>query len=126
MTQRSAATAAATDTACILAFCALGRRSHDEGVTARGVAETGWPFLTGAAVGWLASRGWRAPTALTPTGLVVWLSTVAVGMLLRKATSASVAGPFIAVAATVTATLLLGWRAALSSLAADGHRQDRT
>jgi hypothetical protein len=32
-------------------------------------------------------------------------------MLLRKVTSAGVAGSFIVVAATVTAVLLLGWRA---------------
>jgi hypothetical protein len=43
----------------------------------------------------------------------VWLCTVAIGMLLRKATSAGVAASFVAVASTVTALLLLGWRAAL-------------
>jgi hypothetical protein len=35
----------------------------------------------------------------------------AVGMLLRKATSAGVAGSFVVVASAVTALLLLGWRA---------------
>jgi len=42
---------------------------------------------------------------------VVWLCTVVVGMLLRKATSAGVAASFIVVASSVTALLLLGWRA---------------
>jgi Protein of unknown function (DUF3054) len=34
-------------------------------------------------------------------------------MLLRKATSAGVAASFVVVASSVTALLLLGWRAAL-------------
>ncbi|BBY06859.1 DUF3054 domain-containing protein [Mycobacterium noviomagense] len=100
------------DVGCVLVFCALGRRSHDEGLDLAGVATTAWPFLTGTVVGWLISRAWRRPTALAPTGVVVWLCTVAVGMLLRKVTGAGVAASFVAVAAAVTAVLLLGWRAA--------------
>lgn len=97
----------------MLVFCALGRRSHDEGLNLTGIATTAWPFLTGTAVGWLAARGWRRPTAVAPTGVVVWLSTVVVGMVLRKATSAGVAASFVVVATTVTALLLLGWRVAV-------------
>lgn len=99
------------DVTCVLVFCAVGRRSHDEGLSVTGVATTAWPFLTGTVVGWLASRGWRRPTAVAPIGVVVWLCTVAVGMVLRKATSAGVAASFVVVAASVTAVLLLGWRA---------------
>jgi peptidoglycan/LPS O-acetylase OafA/YrhL len=99
------------DVACVLVFCALGRRSHDEGLNVAGIATTAWPFLSGTAVGWLASQAWRRPAAVYPTGVVVWLCTVAVGMLLRKVTAAGVAGSFIVVASTVTALLLLGWRA---------------
>jgi len=101
------------DIACVLVFCAVGRRSHDEGLNVAGIAMTAWPFLSGTGVGWLAARGWRRPTAVVPTGVVVWLCTVAVGMLLRKVTSAGVAASFVVVASTVTALLLLGWRAAL-------------
>src|SRR5271156_682724 len=97
----------------VLVFCALGRRSHAEGVTVTGVAATAWPFLTGTILGWLASRGWRRPTVVVPTGVVVWLCTVGVGMVLRKASSAGVAASFVVVAASVTAVLLLGWRAAV-------------
>lgn len=102
----------AVDVIGVLVFCAVGRRSHDEGLDLTGVAATAWPFLTGTAVGWLVSRAWRRPTAVAPTGVVVWLCTVIVGMLLRKATSAGVAASFVVVAATVTALLLLGWRVA--------------
>ena len=102
------------DVVCVLVFCAAGRRSHDEGLNVAGVATTAWPFLSGTAVGWLASQAWRRPTAVVPTGVVVWLCTVAVGMLLRKVTSAGVAASFVVVASSVTALLLLGWRAALA------------
>jgi peptidoglycan/LPS O-acetylase OafA/YrhL len=101
-----------TDLACVILFAALGRRSHAEGLTIAGVAQTAWPFLTGTLFGWLVSRGWRRPTGLVPTGVVVWVCTVAVGMALRKATGSGVAPSFIAVASTVTALLLLGWRGA--------------
>ncbi|WP_231989208.1 MULTISPECIES: DUF3054 domain-containing protein [unclassified Mycobacterium] len=101
----------AMDVIGVLAFCAAGRRSHDEGLNLAGVATTAWPFLTGTVVGWLASRAWRRPTEVVPTGVVVWLCTVVVGMVLRKASSAGVAVSFVVVAASVTALLLLGWRA---------------
>lgn len=102
----------AVDVVGVLVFCAVGRRSHDEGLDVSGIAVTAWPFLAGTVVGWLVSRGWRRPTAVAPTGVVVWLSTVVIGMLLRKATSAGVAASFVVVATTVTALLLLGWRVA--------------
>ena len=100
----------ATDVVAVLVFCALGRRSHAEGLSITGVASTAWPFLTGTVIGWLASRGWRRPTAVVPTGVAVWVCTVVVGMLLRKASSAGVAASFVVVASSVTAALLLGWR----------------
>ena len=99
------------DAVCVIAFCAMGRRSHAEGVTVSGVAETAWPFLAGAVIGWLVSRGWRRPLAIAPTGIAVWVCTIAAGMVLRKANSAGVAVTFVIVASTVTAALLLGWRA---------------
>jgi len=101
------------DVVGVLVFCTVGRRSHAEGITIAGVATTAWPFLTGTVVGWLASRGWQRPTAVVPTGLVVWLCTVVIGMLLRKVSSAGVAASFVLVASLVTAVLLLGWRAAV-------------
>jgi hypothetical protein len=100
----------ATDVVGVLVFCTLGRRSHAEGLSIGGIASTAWPFLTGTVIGWLASRGWRRPTAVVPTGVVVWLCTVMVGMLLRKASSAGVAASFVVVASLVTASLLIGWR----------------
>ncbi|WP_141681876.1 DUF3054 domain-containing protein, partial [Mycobacterium malmoense] len=64
------------DVVGVLVFCAVGRRSHDEGLDIAGLAATAWPFLTGTVVGWLVARAWRRPTAVAPTGVVVWLCTV--------------------------------------------------
>ncbi|MCV7424586.1 DUF3054 domain-containing protein [Mycobacterium yunnanensis] len=115
--RRAVAVAAAADAVCVLVFCAIGRRSHAEGITVAGVAETAWPFLAGTAIGWTAARAWRRPTTLAPTGIVIWLSTVIVGMALRKATSAGTAFSFVVVASLSTAILLLGWRLGARALA---------
>ena len=114
--KRSSALAAVADILGVLLFSTVGRRSHAEGLTVAGIADTAWPFLVGAAAGWLLSRAWRRPTAVAPTGVVVWLCTVAVGMLLRKATSAGVAVSFVIVATAATAVMLLGWRVALAAV----------
>jgi DUF3054 family protein len=110
-TRRRGITALFADIVCVVVFCTIGRRSHAEGLTVVGIAQTAWPFLAGAAVGWLLIRGWRRPFVVIPTGVVVWVSTVVVGMLLRKATSAGVSASFVVVASVATAVLLLGWRA---------------
>jgi peptidoglycan/LPS O-acetylase OafA/YrhL len=117
-TKTRAPLALAADLVCVVVFCTIGRRSHAEGLTVSGIAETAWPFLTGTLAGWLLARGWRRPSALTPTGVVVWLSTVVIGMLLRKASSQGVAASFVVVATLVTALLLLGWRGIAAALRA--------
>jgi hypothetical protein len=114
--KRNSALSVLADVVGVLVFCTVGRRSHAEGLTVAGVAETAWPFLAGTAIGWLLVRGWRRPTAVNPTGLVVWLCTVAVGMSLRKATSAGIAPSFVVVASAATAVLLLGWRIAVTAV----------
>ena len=116
--RRASSAAFVADLICVVVFCTIGRRSHAEGITLSGVAETAWPFLAGAGVGWLLSRGWRRPVAVAPTGVAVWLCTVVIGMLLRKASSQGVAVSFIVVASLVTALLLLGWRGAVAALMA--------
>jgi len=107
---RRAPIALLADIVCVIVFCTIGRRSHAEGLTVAGIAQTARPFLAGTGVGWLLIRGWRQPFTVIPTGVVVWVCTVVVGMLLRKATSAGVQASFVVVASIVTAVLLLGWR----------------
>jgi peptidoglycan/LPS O-acetylase OafA/YrhL len=109
---RRALIALLADIVSVIVFCTIGRRSHAEGLTLAGIAQTAWPFLAGAGVGWLLIGGWRRPFTVIPTGVVVWVCTVVVGMLLRKATSAGVSTSFVVVASLATAVLLLGWRSA--------------
>ena len=97
------------DGVAILTFATVGRLSHAEGVTPLGVLEVAWPFLAGGALGTLAGRTWRQPTALR-SGLAVWIGTLAGGMLLRWATGGGVQPSFVIVAGVVLALFLLGWR----------------
>ncbi len=107
----SSLVAAVLDAVLVIVFSAVGRRSHAEGLTVGGVAQTAWPFLTGALAGWLAaSLALSAPPRSLTFGAVVVGATVVVGMLLRVATGAGTALSFVAVATTVLAVLLLGWR----------------
>ena len=108
---RRAVRALAVDLLAVVVFAAIGRRSHAEGLTAGGVVVTAWPFAAGTLAGWAACRGWRAPTSVLATGVPVWVATVTVGMLLRRATGAGTAVSFVVVATVVLAALVLGWRA---------------
>jgi hypothetical protein len=103
--------AAVADVLLVLTFVLIGRGSHDEGFSVAGALNTFWPFLAGLAVGWLVTLGWMRPRAILPTGVVVWASTLIVGMLLRWASAQGVAVSFVIVAALVLAVFLIGWRA---------------
>lgn len=111
MSKRPTVLAATFDIVAIMAFVAIGRRSHDEGDALRGVLRVAAPFLIGLAIGWLVARAWEAPTSTT-TGLVIWPVTVAAGMVLRRFVfDDGTALAFIVVASIFTGVLLVGWRA---------------
>ncbi len=107
---RRVVVAAASDVAWIVLFVVIGRSNHAEGLRLAGLARTAWPFLTGAAVGWLVAGAWRRPVAPVPTGVVVWLGTVVVGMALRVVAGQGTAVAFCAVALGFLGLGLLGWR----------------
>ena len=104
------ATAVALDVALILMFVLIGRRNHEEALALGGIAQTAWPFLVGAAAGWVATRAWRSPFGLWPTGTVIWAATVGGGMLLRVVSGQGVQPAFVIVAALPLAAMLLGGR----------------
>ena len=97
---------------CVLIFVVIGRASHHAGGSLAGVVSTAWPFLAGLAAGELITRSWRRPFALVPTGVGVWLATVAIGQALRVAAGQGTEIAFIAVSAAFLGLFLLGWRAA--------------
>ena len=102
--------AAATDAVMILVFAAVGRDAHQRGDVVTGVLLTAWPFLAGAALGWIIARAWRQPLSVRRTGIAVWLGSVAGGMVLRALTAQTVVLPFVIVALLSLGVLLLGYR----------------
>jgi FtsH-binding integral membrane protein len=109
--RRTVALAAGIDIVAILLFVAVGRRSHDEGGNAVTEAvKVAAPFLIGLALGWLAARAWKTPTVPT-TGMVIWVVTLAAGMVLRHFVfDRGTALAFIIVAGCFTLLFLVGWR----------------
>jgi hypothetical protein len=98
------------DAVLVVVFAAVGRRSHAEGVDVAGILRTAWPFLAGAAAGWVvASLTVGEPRSLGFGGVVV-AATVVVGMALRLATGQGTAWSFVVVATVVLTVFLLGWR----------------
>ena len=105
----------ALDVASILLFVLAGRDAHDEDGGVGGVVTIAAPFLVGLGVAWVASpRLRRRPTSLR-AGVDAWVSTVAIGMLLRRVVwDRGTALSFIVVTTVVLGILLLGWRAVTS------------
>ncbi|WP_433477512.1 DUF3054 domain-containing protein [Spirillospora sp. CA-142024] len=102
--------AAVLDVLCVLVFVAIGRASHEEAASLGGFATTAWPFLSGLAVGWASWRVWRRPEKVVPAGVGVWVTTVALGMVLRAVSGQGTAGAFVIVASVFLGLVLLGWR----------------
>lgn len=108
--RRVAGLALALDAALVVAFAAVGRRSHEEAGGAGAVLEVAAPFLVGLVAGWAITRAWRAPRA-PETGVGIALTTVAVGMVIRAlATDRGTALAFVVVALLVLGGALVGWR----------------
>lgn len=103
--------AVVVDALLVLLFAAIGRASHQEDPL--GFVLTAWPFLIalliGHAIAALLPGRPRRPWSLI-WGLVVWVVTVAGGMLIRVASGDSAELPFIIVASVTLAIFLLGWR----------------
>jgi hypothetical protein len=108
--------AAVIDVVLIVVFALIGRSSHGEADTALGLWTTAYPFLAGWAIGYVTSGAWARPLRFWPTGIVVWILTVFIGMAIRVATGqGDVDGnalpiSFVIVATIVLGVFLLGWR----------------
>lgn len=98
------------DLVAVLLFVGIGRAAHTRGVTFAGLASTAWPFLSGLAAGWLVLAAWRRDGASFSGGLVLWISTVTLGMVLRTVSHQGIATAFVLVAAGFLGATMLGWR----------------
>lgn len=109
--------AAGLDVFVVVAFVAIGRRNHDENPGIAGLVDTAAPFVLGLAIAWVVARAWREPWSWT-TGLIVWIGTVAAGMILRRFVfDDGTALSFVIVASIFLGTFLNGWRAVARSIA---------
>ncbi len=98
------------DLLAVIVFVLIGRASHGEGVL--GILVTVWPFAVGLLVGHVLALvlGQRETRAVRWAGVIVWVSTVVVGMVLRAVSGQGVQLSFVIVTVLVLAVLLLGWR----------------
>jgi peptidoglycan/LPS O-acetylase OafA/YrhL len=108
--------AAIVDVVLVVAFVLFGRTSHGEQLSPGGFLTTFWPFLVGLAAGWAVARAWRRPLSIGHTGVVVWVVTVVVGMLLRVLTGQGAPFAFVVVATIVLGAFLVGWRVLVVAL----------
>lgn len=107
---RRVETAVGFDVFVVVVFVAIGRRNHDESPGVAGLVDTAAPFVIGLALAWLAARVWKQPVSAR-TGLIVWVTTVAVGMLCRRLFfDEGTALSFVIVASVFLGTFLNGWR----------------
>lgn len=111
-----APTAAVVDLVLVILFVLFGRTSHGEQLSPGGFFTTLWPFLVGLAAGWGVARAWRRPLSVGRTGLVVWVVTVVVGLLLRLVSGQGAPFAFVVVASIVLGAFLVGWRVLLVAL----------
>lgn len=100
------------DAFVLLFFAGVGRDEHDSGPLT-GLLDTAWPFLAGAAIGHLIAALLRREPITLQAGLIVWVATVAGGMLLRQLTGDGTAFSFIVVTTVFTGFFLIGWRTLL-------------
>ncbi|HJH13604.1 MAG TPA: DUF3054 domain-containing protein [Brevibacterium ravenspurgense] len=103
-------TALVADIILVIAFAAVGFYTHAQVLTVDGVVQTSWPFLVGLGCAWILSAAWSAPLAPMRTGVAIWSTTILLGMIIRFAVGAGIAGPFIIVASALNFLTLVGWR----------------
>ena len=98
------------DVLAVLVFVALGRDTHDEGVTISSTLRTAAPFLIAVGFGWVTVRAWRTPLA-PRTGALIAGTTVVVGLALRRLVfSDGTALTFVFVTALFLGGAMIGWR----------------
>lgn len=102
---------AVIDVVIVLFFAANGRSAHGGVQGVSDVLRVAWPFLVALVVAWMIVGGIsRAAPRTLAMGGIVWIVTVAGGVLVRGASGAGTAFTFILVTAGFLALTLIGWR----------------
>lgn len=98
------------DALCVLALVIIGTRNHDTDTGVGGVLYVAAPFWIALVVAWLITRAYKT-SAATATGVLVWIITVAVGMVLRNLLfDRGTAAAFIVVASVFLGITMNVWR----------------
>ena len=101
---------AVADAVSIVIFVAIGRKNHDEGEAASGIFRVAAPFLLALLAGWVIARAWKEPLS-QKSGVLISLTTIVLGMVLRKIVfDDGTATAFIIVATVFLGTFFNGWR----------------
>ncbi|GAE74708.1 transmembrane protein [Cutibacterium acnes JCM 18918] len=79
------------DVVCVILFATMGRASHGEVLSPGGLLRTGTPFVLGLVVGWVIVVTARVAALRWLAGVVLWVSTLIVGMVVRYFTGQGVA-----------------------------------
>jgi FlaA1/EpsC-like NDP-sugar epimerase len=110
---KQAGTALIVDVVAIIVFVILGRSSHHEsGGFLVSTLKVAAPFLIALLAGHALSKAWRTPAAPS-TGVIIWVTTLVLGMLLRRfAFGRGTALAFIIVASLFIGLFVVGWRVA--------------
>ena len=98
------------DLLLVAVFATIGRATHGDALTPRGIFDTAWPFLTACLVAWAVMLIRKRDHLGISAGFFVWFTTWAGGLVFRVAAGDTAAVAFIIVAAAVLLVFLLGWR----------------
>ncbi|AOH44979.1 DUF3054 domain-containing protein [Propionibacterium sp. NM47_B9-13] len=104
------------DVVCVILFATIGRACHGEALSPGGLLRTGTPFVLGLAVGWVIVVTARIAALRWLAGVVLWGTTLIVGMAVRYFTGQGIAVAFVIVAASFLALTLIGWRAVVTAI----------
>lgn len=111
------------DAALIVLFALLGRTEHEHGLGLGGILLTALPFLIAYVIMTVVSKPRVTINKIWPTGILVWLGTVAVGMALRILMGKTAAISFVMVTLVVLAVFLLGRRVVATMIARRSQKQ---
>ena len=99
------------DLLVVVLFVLIGRRNHDEDGTVDGFFRVAAPFLLALAGAWVWGRKRWSSASHWRYGVVIWVFTVAMGLLLRRVVFHNgTAIAFVIVATLFLGLGLVGWR----------------
>lgn len=101
------------DILLLVVFAWIGRNNHDASLTPGEIAWTALPFAAGALITHLVLFYRGANVRSLPSGLIIFLGTWVLGVILRWITGGGIPWDFILVAGAFLALFLLGWRVIL-------------